>query len=55
MVLKTKSCNLLTTPSRSSPREPISGVVVWHSGNLVGNVDNRVTPGSHELGVLEER
>lgn len=28
MVLKTKSCNLLTTPSRSSPRDAMSRVLV---------------------------
>ena len=28
MVLKTKSCNLLTTPSRSSPRDAIGRVLV---------------------------
>ena len=28
MVLKTKSCNLLTTPSRSSPRDAILRVLV---------------------------
>ena len=55
MVLKTKSCNLLTTPSRSSPRDAMSRVVVDRTALGEWSIEKRVRPNGHELGAWEGR
>jgi len=54
MVLKTRSCSLLTTPSRSSPRDAIAGRVdkKMAAGGVLGGDGNSVTGVDHRRGSL---
>ena len=51
MVLKTRSCNLLTTPRRSSPRDAMAILLV--GGMALERDKSRARPFSHELRALK--